>query len=128
MPFCHIQLTGHKRLPTTYPHQLKTLGDHIRKRRLDLALQQKDIAKDIGVNKATIANWELNHNFPELRYIPVIIEFLGYWPYDTPSNNLGQQIVAKRTKLGLNQRELADYLGVDPSTPGRWSTTGDNHY
>ena len=96
------------------------MGDHLRKRRLDFGLLQKDIALKIGVNKATITNWEINHNYPELRFIPAIIEFLGYWPYDTPADNLGQQIIAKRTKLGLSQKELAQRLGVDPSTLGRW--------
>ena len=96
------------------------MGDHLRKRRLDLGLLQKEVAKKIGVNKSTITNWELNHNYPELRYIPAIIDFLGYWPYDTPADNLGQQIIAKRTMLGLSQKELARNLGVDPSTLGRW--------
>ena len=120
MPFCYIQLTGHKPLPTAYPKELKTLGDHLRKRRLDLGILQKDVAQKIGVNKATITNWELSHNFPELRYIPGIIEFLGYWPYDTQAENLGQQIIAKRTKLGLSQKELACLINVDASTLRRW--------
>ena len=124
MTSCHIRLTGRKPLHTAYPKQLHTLGDHLRKRRLDLGLLQKEIAKEIGVNKSTITNWELNHNFPELRYIPAIIEFLGYWPYDTPGDNLGQQILAKRTMLGLSQKKLAYHLGVDPSTLGRWEHIG----
>ena len=120
MIFCHIQLTGQKPLSPFYPKHLRTLGDHLRKRRLDLELLQKDIAKEIGVKKSTITSWELNHNFPELRYVPAIIEFLGYWPYDTPTDNLGQQIVAVRRKLGLSQKKLAFHLHVDPSTLRRW--------
>ena len=120
LPFCYIQLTGRKPPNTAYPQQLKTLGDHLRKRRLDLRLLQKEVAKNIGVNKSTITNWELNHNFPELRYIPSIIDFLGYWPNDTPGENLGQQIVAKRTRLGISQKELAQQLCVNPSSLGRW--------
>ena len=96
------------------------MGDHLRKRRLDLGLLQKDIAKEIDVNKSTITNWEINHKYPELRFIPAIIEFLGYWPYDTPGDNLGQQIVAARRKLGLSQKKLAFRLGVDPGTLARW--------
>ncbi len=96
------------------------MGNHLRKRRLDLGILQKDVAQKIGVNKATITNWELNHNFPKLRYIPVIIEFLGYWPIDTQTENLGQKIVAARSKLGLSQKKLAFRLGVDPSTLRRW--------
>ena len=74
----------------------------------------------IGVTESTITNWELNHNYPKLRFIPAIIEFLGYWSIDTPGDNLGLQILAKRTMLGLSQKELARNLGVDPSTLGRW--------
>ena len=120
MPFCYIQLTGRKPLNTAYPKQLTTLGDHLRKRRLDLDLLQREVAVQLGVDDSTITNWELNHNFPELRFIPAIIEFLGYWPYDTPADNLGQQIVHTRTRLGLSQKELARNLGVAPSTLGRW--------
>jgi transcriptional regulator with XRE-family HTH domain len=40
--------------------------------------------------------------------------------YDTSTDNLGQQVVAKRTRLGFSQKELAGYLGVDPSALGRW--------
>ena len=96
------------------------MGDHIRKRRLDMGLLQKEVAIILGADGATITNWELNHNFPQLRFIPTIIEFLGYWPYDTPGDNLGQEIIAKRIKLGLTQKELALLLDVDPSTLGRW--------
>lgn len=120
MPFCYIQLIGRKPPNTAYPQQLKTLGDHLRKRRLDLGLLQKEVAKKIGVNKSTITNWELNHNYPELRFLPSIIDFLGYWSYDTSRDNLGQQIVAARTRLGLSQEKLAILLDVDPSTVGRW--------
>jgi len=102
-------LTGRKPPNTTYPQQLKTLGDHLRKRRLELELFQKDVARILGVNDSTITNWELNHNFPELRYIPAIIDFLGYWPFDTQAENLGQRIIAKRTRLGLSQK------GASPS-------------
>ena len=35
LPFCHVRLSGPKPLPKAYPKHLKTLGDHIRKRRLD---------------------------------------------------------------------------------------------
>jgi DNA-binding XRE family transcriptional regulator len=119
VPFCCIRLKARKPPNTAYPQQLKTLGDHLRKRRLDLGLLQKEVAKKIGVNKSTITNWELNHNFPELRFISAIIEFLGYWPYVTEADNLSQQIVAKRTRLGLSQKEPTRILGGDPKSLDR---------
>lgn len=65
--------------------ELKTLGDHIRKRRLELGFQ-KDAAKQIGVDEATIFNWESNETTPTIRHIPRVIEFLGYNPLPPPES------------------------------------------
>ena len=51
-----------------YPKELVTLGDHIRSRRLDLGLEQQDVAKIIGVTTTSINNWELKRSTPEIRY------------------------------------------------------------
>ena len=67
MPSCHFTLTGPKPCPLPYPAQLNTIGDHIRKRRLDLGLLQQEVAEQIGVAEATITNWELNHPSPDGR-------------------------------------------------------------
>ncbi|MHB9037748.1 MAG: helix-turn-helix domain-containing protein [Armatimonadota bacterium] len=56
------------------------MGDHIRKRRLDLGLLQKDVAKILGVTEASVFYWETHRASPRGRYIPRIIEFLGYLP------------------------------------------------
>jgi len=45
-----------------YPKELKTLGDHIRKRRLDLGLVKRQVAERIGVSEATIYNWGTQRN------------------------------------------------------------------
>ena len=68
-----------------YPKQLKTLGDHIRAKRLDLGLIQKNVAGIIGVTTDTITNWEKNRNEPMYRHNPRIIEFLGYCPLELQS-------------------------------------------
>ena len=39
-----ITLRGEKAPSLTYPKELKSLGDHIRKRRLDLGLTQDEVA------------------------------------------------------------------------------------
>jgi len=96
------------------------LGDHLRKRRLDLALFQKDVARRIGGNETSVWNWEKNRSSPTLRFIPRIIAFLGYTPDDTKPGGLGQRIVAFRRLRGLTQRELARRLGVDPTTLAGW--------
>jgi DNA-binding XRE family transcriptional regulator len=61
-----------------YPKALNTLGDHIRKRRLDLKLLQKEVAKKIGVDETSINNLENNRVKPSLALILKITEFIGY--------------------------------------------------
>ena len=58
LPFCHARLKGPPPLPPAYPQVLLTIGDHLRKRRLDLGLLQRKLAA--GVNESTVTNWELN--------------------------------------------------------------------
>ena len=58
--------------------QIKTLATT---RRLDLGLTQSEVINIIGISKGTIVNWELNQKVPKVRYIPRIIDFLGYLPF-----------------------------------------------
>ena len=66
--------------------KLNSLGDHIRSRRLDLRLFQKDVASQIGVSTDTIILWESNAATPQLRHIPKIVKFLGYNPLPLPES------------------------------------------
>jgi len=75
-------LRGHKPLPPGYPKSLETIGDHIRKRRMDLKLIQKALAERLRVNKDTIRFWESSQAKPSRVKIPTIIEFLGYDPFE----------------------------------------------
>jgi DNA-binding XRE family transcriptional regulator len=75
-------LRGHKPPPPGYPKSLEFIGDHIRKRRMDLKLTQKALAETLGVNKDTIRFWENGKAKPSLAKIPLIIEFIGYDPFE----------------------------------------------
>ena len=86
---------------------------------MDLNLRQKDIASQIGVNKATITNWERQRTTPEIRFIARIIEFLGYNPLPSPSGFSGK-LIAYRTRPGLSQTKFAAIIGVDPTTLAGW--------
>jgi DNA-binding XRE family transcriptional regulator len=61
-----------------------SLGDHIRAKRLDLGLLQKDVAKIIQVDTKSIVFWENNRHEPNIQHHPKIMEFLGYCPYKRP--------------------------------------------
>lgn len=78
MPFCGWTLKAPKPLGPAYPRELKTLGDHLRRRRLDLQLLQREVAEQIGVSKDTFRFWECNTTHPLPRQWEGIEMFLGY--------------------------------------------------
>ena len=119
LPCCHVHLRGQKPLPSTYPTELHTFSDHLRKRRLDLGLLQREAAEQIGVDTTTITNWELGHTTPALCWMPNVTQFLGYDPAPKPET-IGQSLKRYRQRHGIPQHELANRLGVDPGTLGRW--------
>ena len=59
-----------------YPKQLNTLGDHLRKVRLDRGMSQSQVAEIIGVDTDTITCWELNRNRARAKYHSRIKSFL----------------------------------------------------
>ncbi len=120
VPFCHSTLRAMKCPHPRYPKELRTIGDYLRKRRLDLKLTQIEVAQRIGASEWTIINWELNRTTPMLHFVPKIIEFLGYNPHETKIESLGARIKSARMLLGLDQRKLSRVLGVDPTTVLRW--------
>ena len=94
------------------------LGDHIRKRRLDLGLLQEQVAEQIGVDKTTVYYWESNATSPRIDALPQIIKFLGYDPFPAPGS-MGEKLILARWRLGMTQKEMAKRLGIDPTTLGR---------
>jgi transcriptional regulator with XRE-family HTH domain len=119
LPFCHFELQAPRCKPASYPKQINSLGDHIRTRRLDLKLLQKQLADQVGVHELTITNWEGNATVPEIRFMPAIIQFLGFDPLP-PAESLPERLAAARRVLGLSQRKMAEKLGIDPSTLMGW--------
>jgi transcriptional regulator with XRE-family HTH domain len=104
------------------PDKLETLGDHLKARRLDLGLYQKDVARRLGVTTDSVAYWENNCNQPSLKMFPCISQFLGYDPLEYKSNSLslGELVVHARQRCGMTQKDLARQLGVDPRTLAHW--------
>jgi DNA-binding XRE family transcriptional regulator len=80
-----------------------------------LGLLQKEVAKQIGVSKETIYNWETNRTVPEIRMVPQIIGFLGYVPYRACAV-LGERFAMVRQAHGFSRKELARKTGIDEGT------------
>jgi len=77
LPFCHVSLKAPKPLPEAYPKAPTTLGDHLRKKRLDMGLLQREVAVLLGVHASTINNWENNLRDPSSRRKDKIVRFLA---------------------------------------------------
>ena len=126
LPFCKVTLRR-LRCPwgpystekKGYPATPKTMGEEIRKRRLDLNLRQIDVAKIIGCDEMTVVNWEKGYASPRINHMAKVVEFLGFNPLQK-CDTLAQKIVSRRKARGLTQKEFARQLGVDPSTLARW--------
>ena len=99
----------------TYPSELNTLGDHLRKTRLDRGLSQSDVAKIIGVTTDTITGWELNRHEPTAKFAKAIIALLGYFPFEFDNLSLGRQLYYARLVSGMTQKQTAKLIGCDES-------------
>jgi len=114
-----IRLSARKSTAPSYPSDLRTLGDHLRRKRLDLGLLQRELAQQLGIAEASIWQWENNRTKPKIHLIPGIYDFLGYAPYEVPAQ-FADWLRQVRMGLGLSRRKLAAKLGMDVTTIDRW--------
>lgn len=76
MPFCDVTLNAEKSLNNAFPDKLVTIGDHIKKKRLEQKLTQFEAAQLIGVKECTVWNRENNHS--QLWFI-AFLKFYNFW-------------------------------------------------
>ena len=98
-----------------YPDECITLGDHLRKVRLDRGLSQSDVARVLHVTPDTVTGWELNRHEPPAKSAKGVIAFLGYFPFSNENNTLGKQLYYARLITGKTQRQVAKEIGCDES-------------
>ena len=113
--FCHFTLTVKKTTAYTDSAKPKTIGNHIRKRRLNLGLSQHEVAKMIAVSDDTIRQWEKNVYKPLIRFYPKIIEFLTYVPLPKP-HSFSVQLRFCRHALGITQKRFAQLVKYSSDT------------
>ena len=65
-----------------YPADPKTIGEHLRKKRIDMGLSMAQLAKllEFGVTDSAIEKWEKNQNHPTPEHWARIAHFLGFDP------------------------------------------------
>ncbi len=127
---------------TPVPTEPKTVGEFLRKRRLDLGKLQSQVADLLGVSKRTLSLWETDQVYPAWAYQPRLVEYLGHDPFTDPalgrplgneSNGVaflgletplsfGQQV--KKHRLGQRKtgNQFAKELRVDAKTLSAWES------
>jgi DNA-binding XRE family transcriptional regulator len=109
-----------KKVPVSYPANPGTIGEHLKRKRMDSKLLQKDVAKILGVSEDCITNWEKNRSIPQIQFMPSIIEFLAYLPYSFDLTTLSGKLKAYRHVKGISQKKLGTMLNVDGATICSW--------
>jgi transcriptional regulator with XRE-family HTH domain len=120
VPFCRwARLTVKTQKQRDYSESPQTLGEHLKKRRKELGLLQREAAEQMGIGTETYANWENDKTEPVASQFRPVVAFLGYDP--TPeANTLAERLEAKRRGLGVTFDQIAGYLGWDPATLTRY--------
>ena len=81
-------------------------------------LSREPVAVKLGVTTSTVWNWE-NVGSVDLRFIPRVIEFLGYNPIPQPAGLLERLSWYKKIN-GLSLERLDVEMGRDPEQLADW--------
>ena len=106
-----------------YPEHPKTLGDKLRKYRIDHGLRQIDAAQKIGVCLITIQAWELGRYRIGPRFTERVRDFIGC-PTKTAPTCLAQHLKKRRLELRLTQENVARFFGVSSGKYKYWEWGG----
>ena len=107
------------RKPEVVALERGTLGSKLKRRRRELGLRQKEVARSLGVGHNTLVDWERDQAVPKVTHYPAIIAFLGFEPWPQPET-LGEKLRAERYRRGWSIAHSAACLGVDEGTFGAW--------
>ena len=102
-----------------YPDKPQTIGQHIKKRRIELGLKQTEVAEQFGMHFTSLQLWERGIGIPGVKPLPNIVRFLGYVPFACGKTD-GERFSFMRRSCGMTQDELARVLRFSPCTIRRW--------
>ncbi len=119
LPFCELSFSVPKPADPRIPSEIVTLGDHLRKRRIELGLTLKQVGEKFGVVDITIVDWEQGHHQPHPKHDLGIIEFLGYDPFPK-ALSLSERLGRLRLRHGLTVVKFARLLGVGRNRYCAW--------
>lgn len=59
-------------MPLSYPENLVSIGDHTRKKRMELKLLQKDLARICGVTEDFVTSWGKTGAFLKFNFFRIL--------------------------------------------------------
>jgi transcriptional regulator with XRE-family HTH domain len=105
--------------PKDYSEDPQTLGQHLKKRRKERGLFQREVAAEMGVDTWTYLNWEKDKTVPVAARFRPVVEFRGYDP-TPPARTLAERLQAKRRELGVTFSQVARDLCSDEGSLTRY--------
>jgi transcriptional regulator with XRE-family HTH domain len=112
-------LTASRPKPVGYPETLRTVGDHLKRTRMDRGLSLERAGRQLGADASTLKGWEDGRFGVRRRHRGSVVAFLGYDPFP-PERPWGEEVREKRLALGLTRKALAKVLGVNQETVAAW--------
>jgi DNA-binding transcriptional regulator YiaG len=98
----------------------KTLGEHIRKKRIVSDLLQKDAAEIIGVSEDSVTYWENGRAEPQIQHYPKIFIFLGYYPFTHETESIAGKLRQSRFCMGHSYEQCGEVFAVHATTIRAW--------
>ncbi len=127
LSYCDLVLQAPKPLDRAYPTELRSIGDHIRKRRPDLGLLQREVALRIGVDKTTVYDWEVGTATPNIRTLPGVVRLLGYERQADPTLKAGPGSLAQVGRIRKPSRRAASSSRPSRQTNVSWEGSSSHH-
>ena len=114
---------------------MSKLGDRLKELRKQKNIQQKQLAKEVGIPISTLANYENNHRLPNLKTIHAIADVLGVdsiqiiqgnTPVTTKEiiiylNNCGLSLDKISEEINCNVKDLQNFLNKSDESLGSFS-------
>ncbi len=110
----------HEQKMRGYPESPQTIGQHLKKCRLELRPTQEAVAQIFGVTYNTLCHWATGQTEPEVCMLPAITQFLGFSPlsrfddFQREDSGIAQAPRARQASASRTARsrcEIGEQLG-----------------
>jgi len=80
LAICDIELIAKPPKPKGYPKKVKSLGDYLKRKRLNEKLSIEQVCYDLDILSSTLHRWENNKTKLRIESKYKIINYLGFTP------------------------------------------------